>query len=174
MTGLRFGGANKPRRTFFCSRVLLSCCLVLCAPVTSVVAGDAAQSDLQAGLEAYDGGRLKEAVTHFRRAADCGDQEALVVLAGLTLEGSGLPADPAEAARLYRLAAEAGHPVAQLNLGELYSRGRGVERDLVQAHLWLSRAAAQGRQWPRQRLVQIERFMTPGELAKARAAAGEP
>ncbi len=120
------------------------------------------------GLEAYDGGDLTEAAAAFRQAADAGHREALVVLAGLTLDGRGVRQDPAQAARLYRRAAEQGDALAQLNLGDLYSRGLGVPRDRREAHYWLSRAAAQGRRWPLARLRQIEAAMTPEELAQAR------
>jgi len=52
--------------------------------------------------------------------------------------------DYAEAARLYRLAAEAGHAEAQKNLGFLYVEGKGVPQDSVEAEKWFNKAAAQG------------------------------
>ena len=79
-------------------------------------------------------------------------------------------ADPRAAARWFRAAAEQGDPVGQLNLGDLYSRGLGVERDLVEAYVWFSRAAAQGRRWPRARLEALEASMTAAQLEAARAA----
>jgi len=125
------------------------------------------------GLEAYDGGYLKEAAAAFRQAADAGHREALVVLAGLALDGRGVRQDPARAARLYRRAAENGDALAQLNLGDLYSRGLGVPRDRLEAHYWLSRAAGQGRQWPLARLREIEAAMTPAEVVQARRRLGD-
>lgn len=41
-------------------------------------------------------------------------------------------------------AAALGHPPAQLQLGELYKLGQGVEQDLAQARLWYERAANGG------------------------------
>lgn len=58
--------------------------------------------------------------------------------------GDGVLQDYAEAARLYRLAAEAGHAEAQKNLGFLYSEGKGVPRDAIEAEKWFGKAAAQG------------------------------
>jgi len=49
-----------------------------------------------------------------------------------------------EAAISYRKAAERGHPMAQSNLGLMYSTGDGVGRDDAQARHWFGRAAAQG------------------------------
>ena len=48
------------------------------------------------------------------------------------------------AAISYRKAAEKGHPMAQSNLGLMYTAGDGVARDDSQARHWLGRAAAQG------------------------------
>jgi TPR repeat protein len=44
----------------------------------------------------------------------------------------------------YRLAAEQGHALAQYNLGTMVGSGRGVERDAVQAYLWMLLAANAG------------------------------
>ncbi|MCE2509999.1 MAG: sel1 repeat family protein [Alphaproteobacteria bacterium] len=49
-----------------------------------------------------------------------------------------------EAAAEYHLAAEAGDPVAQRNLGFLYQRGHGVDPDPKIAMLWYRKAADQG------------------------------
>ena len=99
--------------------------------------------------------------------AEAGDPEAQVALAGLYLDGLGVPRDQAEGARWYRLAAEQGEPVAQMNLGDLYSRGQGVPRDLAQAYLWLSLAAAQGRAWAERRRQDLAQTMSGEALAAA-------
>lgn len=52
--------------------------------------------------------------------------------------------DAAGAAARFAAQAEAGHAVAQNNLGVLYQRGQGVPRDYVLARSWFERAAAQG------------------------------
>ncbi len=78
-----------------------------------------------------------------------------------------MPADLAAAARWYHRAAEQGEAVAQLNLGDLYSRGSGVLRDLVQAYMWLPLAAAQGRRWADRRRREVAAGMTAAERAEA-------
>ena len=50
--------------------------------------------------------------------------------------------DYTKACRLYRLAADQGYAPAQCNLGLMYERGRGVERDYGKAHHWYQKAAA--------------------------------
>ena len=58
--------------------------------------------------------------------------------------GGGVQRDDEEAVRLYRLAAEQGHALAQHFLGYLYEEGRGVRRDRVEVGAWYHRAADQG------------------------------
>ncbi|MFQ5784123.1 MAG: tetratricopeptide repeat protein [Alphaproteobacteria bacterium] len=80
----------------------------------------------------------------YGKAAAQGDARALYRLARMVHEGRGGPADVAEAARLYREAAERGHVEAQSALGYLYALGEGVERDDLKAYIWLSLAARAG------------------------------
>ena len=76
-----------------------------------------------------------------RERAAKGDVEAQYRLAMNYEAGrSGLKKDYAQAAHWYRMAAEQGDPYAQAGLGLLYRFGKGVDRDLVQAYLWLDLA----------------------------------
>jgi TPR repeat protein len=65
-------------------------------------------------------------------------------LADFFYDGTGVERDRAEAARLYRLAAKAGDPVAQFRLAGMLEEGDGVECDPVEARHWISRAAKCG------------------------------
>ncbi len=56
----------------------------------------------------------------------------------------GVAKDYAEAARLYRLAADQGHAVAQYNLGLMFHEGRGVAQDYAEAMRLQRLAADQG------------------------------
>jgi hypothetical protein len=62
----------------------------------------------------------------------------------LTLYTSGAPRDYEKAAQWYRLAAEEGNAVAQLNLGHMYAEGLGVSRDDKEAVHWYRLAANRG------------------------------
>jgi TPR repeat protein len=58
-------------------------------------------------------------------------------------KGEGVPQDPAEAAKWYRLAADQGYARAQYNLGVCYAHGAGVPQDHAEAVKWYRKAAAQ-------------------------------
>lgn len=75
-----------------------------------------------------------------RKAAGQGDRFASFHLGELFAARR----DVAEAARLYRQAAEQGYAPAQRELGDLYRLGRGVGQDAAQAEAWLRKAAEQG------------------------------
>ena len=50
----------------------------------------------------------------------------------------------AEALKWYRIAAEEGHARAQYEIGWMYYRGRGVDKDFTEALKWFHKAAEQG------------------------------
>ncbi|MEZ5767060.1 MAG: tetratricopeptide repeat protein [Paracoccaceae bacterium] len=75
-----------------------------------------------------------QAVTWFTRAADAGNLDAALELAGLYADpNSGLHENPAEQLRLTQMAVDAGLPSAIAALGVLYETGRGVERQPARA-----------------------------------------
>ncbi|MGF1544700.1 MAG: hypothetical protein ACFB00_09400 [Parvularculaceae bacterium] len=57
---------------------------------------------------------------------------------------SASPADDAAALARLQEAAALGHPPAQLQLGEMYKMGQGLEKDLDRARVWYERAANGG------------------------------
>ena len=140
--------------------------LVVAAILLAVTAAPS-RADFVDGLAAFDAGDYQTTLEEWRPLAEAGDPEAQVALAGLYMDGLGVPRNPTEGVRWYRLAAERGEPVAQMNLGDLYSRGQGVPRDLVQAYLWLSLSAAQGRAWAEGRRQDLARTMSGADLAAA-------
>jgi TPR repeat protein len=79
-----------------------------------------------------------------RNAPQPGDASALTNLALQYEEGEGMPKNEAEAARLYRQAADLGNRQAILNLGGLYHDGRGVAQDYAEAARLYQKAADLG------------------------------
>lgn len=69
-----------------------------------------------------------------------------------------------------RKAAEAGFPIAQAEIGEMYYQGHGVPRSLGKSRDWLARAAAAN--YPRAKLsmVQVQAEIAPGEVEIGDAA----
>ena len=60
--------------------------------------------------------------------------------------GDGVPEEPSEAARWYRIAAERGHWTAQRVLAAKYLAGTGVPKNEVEGLAWLNVAATSGRE----------------------------
>lgn len=103
--------------------------------------GDQALSPL--ARELFEKARAEETqAAETRRAAQDAESH---YRAGLRhAQGEGVPQDFSEAAKWYRLAAEAGHAEAQKHLGFLYATGKGVPKDTAEAERWLRRAGGQG------------------------------
>jgi len=76
--------------------------------------------------------------------ANSGNAKAEMVVGLKYLDGDGVPANEAEAAKWLTRAAEKGEPMAQYRLGTLYERGKGVGADPAKAVRWYQAAAQQG------------------------------
>ena len=75
-------------------------------------------------------------------AANLSDSEKETLRADATIAYE--QGDYAAAWHTNTILAEAGDALGQYNLGVLYSEGRGVPQDYVQARAWYEKAAAQG------------------------------
>ncbi len=93
------------------------------------------------------------ALSWFRKSAEMGDAEAAVVVGDAYIDGNAsfggavdyrIEANPAEAARWYRTAAEAENKTAMERLARCYLRGDGVEQDPDEATRWLLRSGVLG------------------------------
>ena len=140
-------------------------------------AGPPARADFIDGLAAYDGGDYYAAYLAWLPLAKAGDGDAQAAIADLYLsELLSVPVGETERRRVrhtavwwYRQAAECGHTVAQLNLGDLYANSVGVAADPVQAWLWLGLAARSGNAWSARRQAEVGRRMTPTQMAEGRS-----
>ncbi len=79
----------------------------------------------------------------------------------------GASQDYTEAAQWARRAAELGDADAQFTLGWHCSKGKGVSRDLVEAHKWYSLAAAGGHESADRARTMLERQMTREDILRA-------
>ena len=89
------------------------------------------------------------------------------------MQGLGVTQDYSEGARYYRMAAEQGHRSAQAALGAMYFMGKGVPQDYVQAHLWSNLASVDGDEQLLKLRNEIEKRMTPTQVAEAQKLARE-
>jgi TPR repeat protein len=84
-----------------------------------------------------------------------------------------VPQDYAEAARLYRLAADQGFEEAQYQLGRMYENGQGVPQNYVLAHMWFNLSAARGNVFATDARSDAEKVMSSEQIAEARKLARE-
>jgi localization factor PodJL len=77
-------------------------------------------------------------------AAASGDANALFEIGTRFTEGRGVTADPTEAAKWYKLAADKGFAPAQYRYANVLEKGTGVARDLSQAADYYRKAAEAG------------------------------
>ena len=80
-----------------------------------------------------------------------------------------MPKDEIKGAALCRQAADLGEANAQTDLGNLYLRGVGVPRDVVQARHWYELAAAQGQ--PNAQFVLGQIYWNGDGVSKSKAKA---
>lgn len=111
-----------------------------------------------------------------RKLADAGDAPARYNLGVILLTGKDATRDPAEAARLFRLAAGTGYAPAARQLGQMHLRGEVVTRSKILGHAWLNLASRddgkEGRA-ARDEMRALEAGMSRSEIAEAqRIAAG--
>ena len=107
------------------------------------------------------------AVEHYTKAATLGSAEAQSRIGQMWATGLQGKPDLAEAASWYRKAAMQGLAEAQFNLGAAYANGTGVKPDPVEALRWLYLAASQGHGNARKELDELEKRMTPEQIAEA-------
>jgi TPR repeat protein len=79
-----------------------------------------------------------------RKQAEQGDQVEQMSLGDKYQRGLGVPYDPAEALKWYRMAAENGNDIAQNTVAKRYRLGEGVPKDEVEAAKWYRKAADRG------------------------------
>ena len=81
---------------------------------------------------------------HVTQLANGGNAIAQTILGLKELDGDGVPANPADAAKWLERAAQQGQAVAQYRLGAAYERGQGVTANPAIATHWYQLAANQG------------------------------
>jgi TPR repeat protein len=113
------------------------------------------------------------ALKFLRLLAEQGDAPAEQLLGTAYHYGNGVPESKVEAAKWYRKAAEQGYAQAQRDLGYLYQKGIGVLRDVVTADMWLDLAAAAGESDAADERDELEKRMSPAQIAEAEKLARE-
>lgn len=123
------------------------------------------------GARAYNRGDYATALKEFRPVAEKGNALAQYLLGLMYYEGRGVPQDYKEAVKWFRKAAEQGDPGAQFSLGLMYADGNGVPKNYISAHMWLNLAGAKGHKEAVKLRDNLEKQMTPSQIAEARRTA---
>lgn len=103
-----------------------------------------ARADFNIGLEAYEKGDYKTALSEWLPEAEKGAPYAQHMMGFLYASGHGVELKLEQTVYWWRLAAQQGFPPAQYTLGSLYRQGLGVPRDPKKAAKWIERAADSG------------------------------
>lgn len=106
------------------------------------------------------------------QAAQAGDTTAMTLLGEAYLQGP-LVGKPAQGIRLLTQAAEQGDGYAMVILGRAYREGNGVQRDLNEANLWLTRGRQAGHASASDALIYVQRDLGAEGNIEALIAAAE-
>ena len=98
-----------------------------------------ADDDLRHAAKLHKRGETPQAVAIWQRWADQGNVDAAYNLAVVHQHGDGVALDYAKALTWYRVAAEKGDKVSQVQIGLMYQTGQGVEANQEEAHRWFTR-----------------------------------
>ena len=98
------------------------------------------------GVNAYEKGDYKTALTIFEDLAKKGDIDAQYNLGLMYDNGYGVKQDYKKAFEWYEKAANQGYAKAQFNLGLMYVKGEGVRQDYKRAKEWFGKACDGGYQ----------------------------
>ena len=85
--------------------------------------------------------------------------------------GQGIAQDYKEAVKWYRLAAEQGDALGQVDLGLMYYYGKGVSQDYSRAHMWFNVCAVNGSDLCQKKRDLIAKKMTTQKIAEAQKMA---
>jgi len=131
----------------------------------------------QVGEMLYRGEHLpedwKSAVDWFQQAAWHGSAPAMNRMGELWAAGVNGEPDPVEAAKWYRRAARLGLGEAQVNLARLLLGGNGLARDITEAYKWFYIAGKHPATGGHQKLVELEKELSPEQIAEAKRRADE-
>jgi hypothetical protein len=146
-------------------------CLVLLILILST-----AEAQKKAPTDALAAAAAKgdsKALQKLQNLSEQGTASAQFQLGLMYATGKGVPKDGVLAERWYRKAAEQDDANAQNKLGAMYETGSVVSKDLVVAYMWYNLAAARGDPKFRSNRDQLEKQMTPQQVADAQKLSRE-
>lgn len=135
--------------------------------IAELRAQQASQPAVAPAIEAYDQGDYERAAKLLEEVIATAPSkaeraEAQTLLAGM-IEKDLVPGrSPSEALNLYEKAAVSGDPVAQMNLGDHYLKGRFLPKEEAKAYAWLKLAGEGGQEWAATEAQKLWRAFSAG------------
>lgn len=128
----------------------------------------------QQGYDAYRNKDYARAHSLLMPQAEAGDAQAQFTIGMMHRYGYGRPADPKEAVRWFRMAADKHYSPAEYNLGSMYGTDPAISRDYDAAVYWLNRAHSHGNAGAKALLdqVQAQKLAQEQTAAKQKTSAG--
>lgn len=118
-------------------------------------------------------GKMRTETERCLRAAERGKLRAQIQMGLRYEQGRGVPQNPREAARWFRLAAQQGNPEAEFYLGRAHRTGKGAPKDCEFAYAFFERAAKKGHEKAAEWLAALAREMTPEQIAEGETLSKE-
>lgn len=91
------------------------------------------------------------------------------IVAYMSYNGLGVQRNLTRAADYWGRAARRGDAGAQVNLGVVYTKGHGVQKDYVEAYAWLDMGARSGSENGRKSRDNLKKMMTPEQIQQGQA-----
>lgn len=98
------------------------------------------------------------AVYWYKKSAEAGYTDSMVMLAKCYLNGHGVEKDATQAVEWFKKGAELGNTQAMCYLGDAYKEGNGVEQDNVKALYWYEKSYASGYITPYKKIEELTRW----------------
>src|SRR3989454_12465104 len=134
-----------------------------------------AEAQVLLGLMHFEGQGVprdpSQALKWYKAAAEQGNPEGQLQLGVMYLMGISVARNTPQALKLLKLSADQGMRDAQVFLGLAYRNLRDAPRDFIQAYMWFHLAALQGDPLAPKQRDDLERLMTPDQVAKAQGLA---
>lgn len=132
------------------------------------------KSSYDKALQAYSCVDYQKALRLFRENAESNGHALSQYMTGIMIEqGQGTDADVNAAFDWYMRAAKQGLTDAYYALGDVYSRGVGVPKDLVQSYMWFDLADRGGHKLARDMRDSEASKLQPEQLVRARQLVDE-
>ena len=109
----------------------------------------------------------EEKIAYWRKSADNGDSNSMVMMGVIYRDGWGVKTDSEKAASWFNRAAIKGNGTAAVQLSKMLIRGREIEKDNVLAYMWMIIASVKGMRESNEILAELDKELTDAQRYRA-------